>query len=229
MKFILLAAIFAIAFSAAGDVTAVAVSANFYNTTGKVADAMCQLTVTATLATVATASGYNPVWLMDSKTQNSVLVNDTIIFVSMGFTVSSGAFSAPTATAGFYVANAAITVASSAAVTTTNAPAVGTLTTGSSTIASGGTTWSTSFNTSFTQAQYLNSSTSTAGSFFPYQQTASASAVLYTAVLAGNAIGTAAVAATSWSSCVSGYVKLASGATSVIDRLLGSVLAFSFF
>ena len=168
MKFILLAAIIALAFSTTGDVTAVAVAATFYNTTGKVADAMCQLTVTATIGAAVSASGYNSVWLMDSKTQNSVVVNDTIIFVSMGFTVTSGAFSAPTAAAGFYVANAAVTIGSSATVTATNAPAVGTLTTGSSTVASAGTSWATSFNTSYTQAQYLNASTSSAGSFFAY-------------------------------------------------------------
>ena len=229
MKLILLAAIFAIAFSAAGDVTVVAVTAAFYNTSSKVADGLCQLTVTATVPTAAAASGYHPIWLINSKTQHTTLVNDTIIFVQMGFTVASGAFSAPVATAGFYVANAAVTVTTTAAVTSTNAPAVGSLTTASSTIGSTGLTWTTAFNTSYTQAQYLNSSTAGTGSFFSYQLTSPTTTTLYTALLSTYAIGTTSSSVSSWSACTTGFAKLASGSTSIIDRLLGSVLAFSFF
>ena len=57
MKLILLAAIFAIAFSGAGDATAVAVSAAFYNTSSKVSDGLCQFTVTATIATITGVTG----------------------------------------------------------------------------------------------------------------------------------------------------------------------------
>ena len=230
MKLILLAAIFAIAFSAAGDVTAVAVTAAFYNTSSKVADGLCQLTVTATVASAATATGYHPIWLINSKTQHTTLVNDTIIFVQMGFTFAAGpVFSAPVATAGFYVANAAVTVTTTAAVTSTNAPAIGSLTTASSTIGSTGLTWTTAFNTSYTQAQYLNSSTAGTGSFFSYQLTSPTTTTLYTALLSTYAIGTTSASVSSWSACTTGFAKLASGSTSIIDRLLGSVLAFSFF
>ena len=47
MKFILLITLLAIAFSSNGDVTALSLSATFYNTTGKAADALCGLTVSA--------------------------------------------------------------------------------------------------------------------------------------------------------------------------------------
>ena len=163
MKFIIFTAIFAFALSSAGDVTALAVSATFYNTTNKVSDSLCQLTVTATINVPFGTSGNNAIWLMNSKTQHSVIVNDTIIFVSMGFTVTGTTFSAPTATAGFYVANNAITIGSSTTVTSANAPSFGSLTTGSSTIASDGTSWATTFNTSYSQTQYLNASTASAG------------------------------------------------------------------
>ena len=230
MKLILFVAIFAMAYSTAAVISAVAVSATFYNTTGKAADAMCGLTVSVT-ATAATATGFSCIWLVNSKTVNSLVVNDTIVFVSMGYSVSGTSFSSPVATAGYYVANAAITVASSGTpVTTSNAPAIGSLTTGNSTVAAAGGTWGTSFNITYTQAQYLNSSTSNMATYWPYTSGADGTtAVAYTALLSGLELGTSSASITGYSSCTTGYAKLASGSSSVIDRLLGSVLAFSFF
>ena len=230
MKLILIAAIFAIAYSTPASISAVAVSATFYNTTGKAADATCGLTVSVT-ATAATATGFSCVWLVNSKTVNSLVVNDTIVFVSMGYTVSGSSFSSPSATAGFYVANAAITVASSGTpVTTSNAPAIGSLTTANSTVASAGGTWATSFNLTYTQAQYYNSSTSNKDTYWPYTSGADGStATAYTELLSGLELGTASASITGYSACTTGYTKLASGSTSMIDRLLGSVIAFSFF
>ena len=232
MKFILLAAIVAIAFSTAGDVTSIAATATFYNTTGKVADAMCQLAVTASMTAAYATAGtvFSPIWLVNDKTQHSVVVNDTILYVQMSYTyAATPTWTVGTATAAMYVASSAVTIGSSAAVTSSNTGAIGSLTTGSSAVSSTGVSWTTSFNLTYTQSQYFNSSNSNIGSFFPYFQAPGASSVAYTAVLSTNAIGTSAVAITSFSTCTAGYVKLASGSTSIIDRLLGSVLAFSFF
>ena len=232
MKFILLAAIVAIAFSTAGDITGVAATATFYNTTGKAADAMCQLAVTASVAAAYATAGtvFSPIWLVNDKTQHSVAVNDTILFVQMSYTyAATPSWTIGTASAAMYVASSAVTIGAAVAVTTSNTGAIGSLTTGSSAVSSTGVSWTTSFNLTYTQSQYFNSSNSNVGSFFPYWQAPGASSVAYTAVLSTNALGTSAIAISSYSACTAGYVKLASGSTSVIDRLLGSVLAFSFF
>ena len=160
MKFILLITLLAIAFSSNGDVTALSLSATFYNTTGKAADALCGLTVSATvgtaLATSLTVS--SPLWLFNSMTQNSVAVNDSMIFINNVYTVEvSGGGDVParnlnerraldtftlgTPTAAFYAASSAFTLSSSVTVTSSNVAAVGTLAVGAGTISSAGTSW----------------------------------------------------------------------------------------
>jgi hypothetical protein len=84
MKFLLLAITIAVALAAAGDVTAVAVTGSFVNTTGKVDGAWCSYAVAVTHAATVPADGskiYNSLWLVNSAAAGTWVVNQTIVFV----------------------------------------------------------------------------------------------------------------------------------------------------
>ena len=222
MKFIVVLALIAVAFCTAGDLSSPALTASFKNTSSKAADGYCQFTFTGTLATL-TADINLHLWLMNSKTQHSVLVNDTIIYVKNAVTFSG----LTTVTTGAsYVATSAITITTSDTVTSSNTVSGGTIATNGGVV----TTTSLTFNmnATYTQFQYLNASTTSQGSFFVYWSYVSAD--VYTDVqTTGYAIGTTAISVSSWSTCTAGYKALASGSTSIVERLIGSILALSFF
>lgn len=56
MKLILLATILAFVTAGTGTITSIEVSAQFYNTTNKPDDALCQLTVSSTITSTATST-----------------------------------------------------------------------------------------------------------------------------------------------------------------------------
>jgi len=225
MKFILVATLIALSFAGAGDVTAVALSASFANTTALKANGICIITVACTVETIAAAAtSPSAIWLINSATQHAVAVNTTVIFLTQTYTMPAAVPIAGAQTGAAYVANAAVTITTSDVLTATNTASAGSLTLGTAATMTT-TSWGTSINVTYTQFQYLNSTS--AEKFFLYNKN-TATSTTYMNAQSSLAVGTSSYTVSSISTCKDGYAKLSSG-VSVTDRILGSILALSFF
>jgi hypothetical protein len=227
MKLILIATLIALTFAAAGDVTAVAVTASFGNSSALKTGGVCILTVTATCTTIAAATtSPSAIWLINSATQHAVAVNTTIIFLTQAYTMPAAVPVAGAQTGVVYYANAAVTIAAAADVlTATNTATAGTLALGTAATMTV-TSWGATVNVSYSTYQYLNSTN--AASFFVYQMGTATTTTYINVQATANAVGTTAITISSSSACTDGFAKLSSG-VSVTDRILGSILALSFF
>lgn len=225
MKLILIATLIALTFAAAGDVTAVTVTATFGNTTTLKTSGVCILTIAATVDTITAATtSPSAIWLINSATQHAVAVNTTIIFLTQTYTFTTLPV-AGAQTAAVYYANAAVTITTSDTLTATNTASAGTLTLGTATTMTA-TTWGATVNVSYSTYQYLNSTV--VDKFFLYQKGTLGTGTYINVQSTANAVGTGAISVSSISNCKDGFAKLSSG-VSVTDRILGSILALSFF
>ena len=225
MKLILIATLIALTFAAAGDVTAVTITATFGNTTALKTSGVCILTVAATVETIAAATtSPSAIWLINSATQHAVAVNTTIIFLTQTYTFTTLPV-AGAQTGAVYYANAAVTITTADVLTATNTASAGTLTLGTAATMTT-TSWGATVNVTYTQFQYLNSTS--AEKFFLYQKLTATGTTYMNVQSTANAVGTASYTVSSISACKDGYAKLSSG-VSVTDRILGSILALSFF
>lgn len=225
MKLILIATLIALTFAAAGDVTAVTITATFGNTTTLKTSGVCILTVAATCTTItdATASP-SAIWLINSATQHAVAVNTTIIFLTQTYTFATVPV-AGAQTGAVYYANAAVTITTSDVLTATNTASAGSLTLGTAATMTA-TSWGATVNVSYSTYQYLNSTV--VDKFFLYQKGTLGTGTYINVQSTANAVGTGAISVSSISNCKDGFAKLSSG-VSVTDRILGSILALSFF
>lgn len=225
MKFILVATLIALSFAAAGDATSVALSASFTNTTTMKSGGICQITVTVTVdAITAVTTSPSAIWLINSATQHAVAVNTTVIFLTQAYTFTTlPVAGAQTGVA--YYATAAVTITTSDVLTATNTASAGTLTIGSAATMTA-TSWGTTINVTYTQFQYLNSTS--AEKFFLYQKNTATSTTYVNVQSTANAVGSSSYTVSSISKCKDGYAALSSG-VSVTDRIIGSILALSFF
>lgn len=226
MKLILLiATLIALTFATGGDATSVAISATFGNTSSLRASGVCILTVAVTCGTIATDAATSPlaIWLINSATQHAVAVNTTIIFLTQTYTWTTlPVAGAQTGVA--YYANAAATITTSDVLTSSNTVSAGALTLGTAATMTT-TSWGATVNVSYSTYQYLNSTSSE--KFYLYQKS-TATSTTYINVQTSLAVGTSTYSVSNISACKDGYAKLSSG-VSITDRILGSILALSFF
>jgi hypothetical protein len=236
MKFLLLAITIAVAL-AANEVTAATVTGSFVNTTGKVAGAWCSFAVAVTHATTSLTASTNThynIWLVNSATAGTWVINQTIVYVMVSNTVSATpAITASAAAGSIYFASAAVTLASASTDIT-----AASLTASATTFHTvSGTTAGVAFSFNLTKAQFdqMNSTKLIEKAHIHYKYESGTAAVTYVKLYSGDtyvaisAASTPVVIETKTANdvCSKGFVSLASASSQ--DTFIGSLLALAFF